>query len=438
MKPTVIETKRIDLLKSLTVSAILSLNVLTFLFPATTFANNLTPQPSKTLQSNLKMNGGGLKIPLSVLPKTQVDTSNALTFKIQLQENSNSLNSNRGTPSWGTKDGSGGDPYIIHSAEFANKELLDEAAKLIEDSISKSHLNEIAKMNIQKELIALVNGKKIRTLPNIIIINSSTQTSGQNDSLKDGDFIALGGLSQTKLGANIYLAEKTLSYDVNKLANLVLHEVLHNVFSEDSMGLAKDELFIETMANSLIEYNESNIRTTTIEDINKAIELKGYYRKEYFSARGLIELMGLVPEILKRAHSFTRDFSSDDENDLKIKLSIFNEISKKLPADISELTIEEFLFDIQEAILQAAKINNFCYHYHCLSYDTRLDSPMSFGFVTYLSVLKAIKKLNTNSDLNHRLARNDIHCKNNPSFFNKFFYSCPDEEKLRFKDLIQE
>jgi Zn-dependent protease with chaperone function len=147
-----------------------------------------------------------------------------------------------GGPDRGGDTAGGGDPLELVAVPYSDTEGLKRAIAIIEKDILKSGYSDEFVDQVLLELNDLAKEKKIRMLPALLILGDNAGPEGYQKPKDANTFIALGGMTDLKSGATIFLAERLLKESSEKLAEVLLHEVIHHIVSH---GLSDDEILLK-------------------------------------------------------------------------------------------------------------------------------------------------------------------------------------------------
>lgn len=168
--------------------------------------------------------------------------------------------------SFAGQEGGGGDPMEIMAKDFEDVAKLYQVRDFLEEKLKRiDSLNGLDEKIIQ-ELNSLIAARKIKTLPAILILGDQGNIGNYQVPHDADKFVALGGMTNLEVGAPVYLAERVNSYSIEKLSELILHEVSHHVLRDE---LKFDERFIEKLSDEIMNEKLSPKVATAIE--------KGYY-----------------------------------------------------------------------------------------------------------------------------------------------------------------
>lgn len=146
------------------------------------------------------------------------------------------------------KGGNGAEPFETYAKDFPEPEKLEAAIHLAREKISSVKMSEILQKHLLDDLSDLVEKKKFRFLDNIVII---TNAESSYQMPRDyNSFIGLGAMTGSRPGNAIYFSGKSLEFDVEKLAKVIIHELLHHVLA---LPLSHDEKFVEDFATGIME-----------------------------------------------------------------------------------------------------------------------------------------------------------------------------------------
>ena len=141
----------------------------------------------------------------------------------------------------------GGHPLLVIAQPYPRPDQLDRAFKRVIQAIYQSNAPESLRAAVIVEYDTLRSQDKFKLLPEILIV-----TSGPEGHIKPSDpthFISLGGMTANQAGAHVFFSQRVTDYDDDKLADLILHEILHHVLP---IRAAEDEAFVHTLAGTIL------------------------------------------------------------------------------------------------------------------------------------------------------------------------------------------
>lgn len=148
----------------------------------------------------------------------------------------------------GGEVGNGGDPYEVQSLPFPNKQLMQNAMKLIKEATS-ARVNWDA-ANAYLILIEMAKKNKIHFIDQNIVYPSvypNTEITGET--------IVLIAVSAFSVNGQIYFTPKSLELSEQEFAKLLLHETIHNWIPK---SLSNDEAFVEEYARAVMNQDANS------------------------------------------------------------------------------------------------------------------------------------------------------------------------------------
>lgn len=147
----------------------------------------------------------------------------------------------------------GADPLLIVAKPYPDLAGLDRATETIRAALARHDLpsafDDAFGTRILAEIASLRRQGKFLTLPDLIILMPGAGPEGYVLPTDATWFVSLGAMTRSNLGAHVFFAERVLSYPTAKLANLLLHEILHHVLPVDA---AQNERFVEDLTDTLL------------------------------------------------------------------------------------------------------------------------------------------------------------------------------------------
>lgn len=164
-------------------------------------------------------------------------------------------------PAMAEREGHGGDPIQVIAKPYPQEAQLNEAIGIAKTKIiAVSYSNDFTARMVT-ELDALKTAGQYFLLPDIILLGPSggdSETAGYTLPTDANTFISLGGMTETEVGAPVYLAQRVLSYSSEELAGLLAHEVAHHIIAKP---LAANEDFVTDLQKSI----ENGLKTKALE-----------------------------------------------------------------------------------------------------------------------------------------------------------------------------
>ena len=313
--------------------------------------------------------------------------------------------------SGGAIAGGGGDPLSIIAQNFNDPSKLEDVYRLVDSKLSNSVLLPQMQNDIKAELRKLIDTDKFKVLPALILFGNESLSESYPTPETEGEFVSLGGMTKFKSEVVVYLSKRVESYKQQKLANLILHETLHHVLSK---GLTEDEVFVNKMAEAILS-------NKNIEEINNSLNLKGDYRKDYFSSRGLIDMTD-IPDRL--AHTF----KYCNRNSFYAQI-----YDKDMYADLLEINMgkniaDKSLISVFNAVEN--QLNTLKYAGSCL------DNGLNNIILRYMkaSLIQAMKKINPDITIGLEHKKNsNFGCRAKTSFV---LGICKPEDTILMKEFL--
>jgi hypothetical protein len=187
---------------------------------------------------------------------------------------------------------------------------------------------------------SLQNADKYRMLSSLIILGPGTGPEGYQLPQDAYRFIALGGMTEIKVGAPIYFSERVTHYAADQFAKVLLHEVIHHVVSQ---GLSEDEVFVNDLTSSILTGIQSPM-------LAQSFIYSSYFRQDYISKKQLLDainVVGFSDDASWAAAWFVGSLWKNDRELTDQKEKLIRrwrmEIEAKLPENLVDLPASQFL-----------------------------------------------------------------------------------------------
>lgn len=137
----------------------------------------------------------------------------------------------------------GGDPQVVVPVTFPDAKKLESAIQLLSANLTSGNYDEAFSANFLKEMTTLFSQNKFLLVPDNGIFLGADRHQGDYE-----DLMSLGAMTKSEIGAEVYFAQRTVNYSVQKIAEVIAQEIPHHIVAKP---LGADEEFVNLLGTLL-------------------------------------------------------------------------------------------------------------------------------------------------------------------------------------------